>query len=90
MQEVAIGQILCGVCDKLHQRKIRKTNGYDFSAKDMSRVIKFFLKEKAAQSVSYEALIQLDGTVYNGFITIWRDGTLNVNLVHDEYWQEMR
>ena len=82
MQEVAIEQILCGVCDKLHQRKIRKTNGYDFSVKDMSRVIKFFLKEKAAQSVSYEAFIQIDGIVYNGFITIWRNGSLQIALKH--------
>lgn len=82
MKEVAIEQILCGVCDKLHQRKIRKTNGYDFTAKDMSRIIKFFFKEKAAQSVSCEALIQLNGTVYNGFITIWRDGSLQIALKH--------
>lgn len=85
MEKVAIAEILCGVCDKLNQRKIRKTNGYDFTAKDMSRLIKFFLKEKAAECVSYDALIQLDGAVYNGFITIWRNGALNVSLVHNEH-----
>lgn len=82
MNEVAVSKILCEVFDKLHQRKIRKTNGYEFTVKDMSHVIKFFLKEKAAQSVSYEAFIQIDGVVYNGFITIWRDGSLQIALKH--------
>ena len=90
MKDIAVSEILCGVCDKLHSRKIRKTNGYEFTAKDMSRIIKYFEKESAAQSVIYDAIIQIDGACYNGFISIWRDGTLNVQLKHDNIWGEGR
>lgn len=90
MKEIAISEILCGVCDKLHRRKIRKTNGYEFTAKDMSRLIKYFQKDSAVQSVNYDAIIQIDGSCYNGYITIWSDGSLNVQLKHDNIWGEGR
>lgn len=82
MKEIAIPEILCGVCDKLHQRKIRKTNGYEFTPSDMSKDIRFFEQEESVLSVTHEAWIQLDGHVYDGYITIWRDGFLQVSLAH--------
>lgn len=80
MKEIAIPEILCGVCDKLHCRKIRKTNGYEFTASDMGNIISFFEKEESAVSITNEAWIQIDGHIYNGYITIWRDGFLQVSL----------
>lgn len=59
MKEVAVSKILCEVFDKLHQRKIRKTNGYEFSAKDMSRIIKFFSKRKRLNRCRVKRLYSL-------------------------------
>ena len=49
----------------------------------------FFEKEKAAQSVTYDALVQLDGTVYDGTVTIDRQGHLAVSLKHAETGREI-
>lgn len=74
--------ILCDVHDKLHARRIRKANGFEFSANDMLKMIRFFKTEQSAVSVSYPALVQLEGVVYDGEITIGRDGSLQVRLIH--------
>lgn len=84
MKEIAISEILYGVCDKLHRRKIRKTNGCEFSAYDMLKVIRFFAKEEFAVSITYEVWIYIDGHVYDGYITIWRDGFLEVRVERDK------
>lgn len=49
---------------------------------DMSRLVCYFEKERAALSVTYDALVQLDGTVYDGTVTIDRQGHLAVRLKH--------
>lgn len=74
--------ILVDVHDKLKRRIIRKVNGYYFSANDMAKVIRFFEAEQAANAVTYPALVQLEGMVYDGEITIGRDGSLQVRLTH--------
>lgn len=82
MKDVAITEILCGVHEKLHRRKIRKTNGFEFSANDMDKFIDFFLKEESAVSISQEAWVQIEGRVHDGYITVWRDGSLQIRLKH--------
>lgn len=89
MSNINISAILL-LTDVLHARLIRKavTEGF-FSAADMSRLICFFEKDEAAQSVTYDALVQLDGTVYDGTVTIDRQGHLAVSLKHDETGHEI-
>lgn len=89
MNDINISEILL-LTDVLHARLIRKAETESFfSAADMSRLICFFEKEKAAQSVTYDALVQLDGTVYDGTVTIDRQGHLAVSLKHDETGREI-
>lgn len=84
MSNINISEILL-LTDVLHARLIRKAETESFfSAADMSRLISFFEKEKAAQSVTYDALVQLDGTV-----TIDRQGHLAVSLKHNETGREI-
>lgn len=80
MNDIAVTEILCGVYDKLHHRKIRKADGHEFSVRDLSKVISFFGKENSATSIEYGALIQLEGCVYDGYITIYRNGVLRIRL----------
>lgn len=83
MKDVAINEILVGVFDKFHRRKIRKTNGFEFSVNDMRKAIEFFEKEDSAVATEFEALVQIDGGVYEGYIMIWRNGMLQVRLKNE-------
>lgn len=79
---INVSAILVDVHDKLKRRIIRKVNGHYFSATDMGKVIRFFESEQAASAVTYPALVQLEGMVYDGEITIGRDGSLQVRITH--------
>lgn len=82
MSNINIPEILL-LTDVLQARLIRKAaTGCLFSAADMSRLVCYFEKEMAALSVTYDALVQLDGTVYDGTVTIDRQGHLAVRLKH--------
>lgn len=82
MNDNAMSKILCDDFEELHRKKIRKTNGYEFSVVDMGDVVIFFEKEKSAMSITYDAWIQIECQVYDGYVTIWRDGSLQIALKH--------
>lgn len=82
MSNINIPEILL-LTDVLQSRLIRKAaTGCLFSGADISRLVCYFEKERAALSVTYDALVQLDGTVYDGTVTIDRQGHLAVRLKH--------
>ena len=68
--------------DKLYQRNIRRADGGFFGYKHMCAIVRYFEAEQAAKEITYEAWVQLDGKVYEGFVDIGRDGHLAVRLAH--------
>ena len=66
----------------LNRRNIRKPDGTRFQIRWMDRMIRDFEAVPTPVSITYSALIWLDGKDYEGEIEISRDGDLAVRIHH--------
>ena len=81
MTNINIPEIL-QLPNALFARRVKMANGRFFSAKYALNLAGYFEEERAARSVTYDALVQLDGAVYDGTVTIDQQGHLAVRLKH--------
>lgn len=68
--------------DMLRRRNIQATKGYRFDSDWAEGLIAFFCQDHAVRSVAFHAALDLDGTWYNGFVEVDRDGFLIIRRKH--------
>ena len=81
MTQTAIATIRA-ILDTLRRRNIQATKGHRFDSEWAVGLIAFFDRDQAARSVALHAALDLDGTWYNGFVEVDRDGFLIIRRKH--------
>ena len=69
---------LLSIPNVLNRRGIRKRNGFPFQTGWLLEMVRAFEKSPAPNSITYEALITLDGITYKGEIEITNMGDLMI------------
>ena len=66
-----------------HETLISSDEGFAELSYDMvDKIIRYFNAEKAVRSVTFDAKIRIEGTDYDGFVDIHREGQLVMRLAH--------
>ena len=83
MTDSAASAIL-GMPEMLKRRQVRATRGFCFDCAWAESIIHFFGREIAAHSLTFPASILLEGTWYNGFVNVDREGHMAIRLKHGD------
>lgn len=74
--------VIAEAVEKLNIRMIYQADGSKFGARFFNSTCRFFSKEKAAKAIEVPAMLLLNCHAYDGFVTIGRDGSLQVRRSH--------